>query len=678
MPHGHCFSPDDDDDEDIQDCRCHSTRSLINSMPVTHLMSAQVSPLALIIPRPHIPSVIRPRLSTSSFISSAPRTPSRSPVASHIFISPPAPNRNSCDSWNSSNYDFDDPSVDWKEDEVRLLGRTLDALPSHLITPFNGSIPPPNLLDKIARGITAAKGPNDWPHSVTATRAKLLDLARARAMEERRKSIIDEDVIFLSGNVHRPADLSKCAERNDTSPDVLQSTTNTLKRHPLYRQSSMDFMTDAKADHNESIARLSHRLQRHEHTFHHPYLRPAHLRRPMEHSLAPSTPSSSTLNASQSNMRKSTASSNSNSTFGTPVSTSAPLRPSSLRRSSTLTLASSCDMRVDPDGDGENLFKTAEFRRSGGYPDAATVGVKVKKVPTQPATPRTPSTKNVKAPYTKSKVPALSVISPPRTPPSKPRVLPTTAVKAATPIKQPKFRKGHMPSLSVSSDEEEKARSQRAKKPRTREPSWSLTVSSDPHARQTLPVSASTQITTTSSVHKDLARKRESGRSAFSLPQASSSSSDNDNEFSTASVETAATTISLSTPALPVSVPKAKLKSKEKEESKMTAKPKPIHRNLMRNPSMFGPELPCPQATPSPPSRIPLSSPIGSPVAVSLASPVTASPSTPATPLLATQTRPRTLRRAARRISFGSLRAASPVLSGESGMVALGSAFQLA
>lgn len=653
-------------------------------MPVTHLMSAQVSPLALIIPRPHIPSVIRSRLSTSSFVSSAPRTPSRSPVASHIFISPPAPNRNSCDSWNSSNYDFDDPSVEWKEDEVRLLGRTLDALPSHLITPFNGSIPPPNLLDKIARGITAAKGPNDWPHSVTATRAKLLDLARARAKEERRKSIIDEDVIFLSGNVHRPAELSKCVERNENSPDVLQPTTNASKRHPLYRQSSMDFMTDAKADHKESISRLSHRLQRHEHTFHHPYLRPAHLRRPTEHSLTPSTPSSSTLNASQSNIRKSTASSNSNSTFGTPVSASAPLRPSSLRRSSTLTLASSCDMRVDPKGDGENMFKTAEFRRSGGYPDAAIVGVKVKKVPTQPATPRTPSMKNVKTPYSKTqpKVPALSVISPPRTPPSKSRVLPTS-IKAATPIKQPKFRKGHMPSLSVSSDEEEKARSQRAKKPRTREPSWLLTASSDTYAQQALPVSAPTQITTTSSVHKDQAKKCEPGRKAFSLPTASSSSSDNDNELSTASVETAATTVSLSTPALPVSVPKAKPKPTEKEGPKMMTKPKPIRRNLMRSPSMFGPELPCPQTTPSPPSRIPLSSPIASPVAISLASPVTASPgspsmspSTPAT--LAVQTRPRTLRRAARRISFGSLRATSPVLSGESGMAALGSAFQLA
>ncbi|KAG2042469.1 hypothetical protein BDR03DRAFT_560064 [Suillus americanus] len=88
------------------------------------------------------------------------------------------------------------------------------------------------------------------------------------------------------------------------------------------------------------------------------------------------------------------------------------------------------------------------------------------------------------------------------------------------------------------------------------------------------------------------------------------SSLDNDDQFSTASVETTATTISLSTPALLVTVPKAKPKSKETEEPK-TPKPTPICRNLMRNPSMFGPELPCPQATPSPPLHIPLSAPIG-------------------------------------------------------------------
>ncbi|KAG2032404.1 hypothetical protein BDR03DRAFT_1015220 [Suillus americanus] len=92
---------------------------------------------------------------------------------------------------------------------------------------------------------------------------------------------------------------------------------------------------------------------------------------------------------------------------------------------------------------------------------------------------------------------------------------------------------------------------------------------------------------------------------------------------------------------------------------------------------MFGPELSCSQATPSPPSRIPLSSPIGPSVTVSLALPITASPSMPATPLLSTQTRPLTLRRAVRRISSRSLRPATPVLSGKSGILALGRCFLL-
>ncbi|OAX32495.1 hypothetical protein K503DRAFT_805182 [Rhizopogon vinicolor AM-OR11-026] len=629
-------------------------------------MSAQVSPLALIIPRPQIPSAI-PRLSTSSFLSPAPRTPSRSPVASHIFISPPAPNRNSTDSWNSSNYDFDDPNVQWKEDEVRLLGRTLDALPAHLITPFNGSIPPPNLLDKISRGITAAKGPNDWPHSVTATRAKLLELARARAQEERRKSIIDEDFIFISGNEHPtsiPGELNKDGAADPT--DVLQPTTNTpaRRRHTLHRQSSMDFMADTKVDHKESISRLSHRLQRHEHTFHHPYLRPGHLRHATEHSFSPSTPSSSTLNTTrQSHIRKSTASSNSNSTFGSPVSAPVALRPSSLRRSSTLTLASSCDMHVEADGHAENVFKAPEFRRSGGYPESA---VKVKKIPAhglKTSSPTTPSVKKVKtATHTKvkTKVPALSVSSPPKTPPSKAPVLPTTMIKAPASIKQPKFRKGHIPSLSVSSDEEENARSKRAKKPRTREPSWSHIAS--PDARQ--PHLAPSQIT--DHTHKvKTPQPCESRLSAASGSKTSSSSSDNDNELSTASVETAATSVSLSIPAARKREPGVQV---QKEETK----PKPARRNLGRNPSMFGPELPCPQATPAPPSRIPLSSPIYT------ASPQTPSPSAPSSPPLS---RPRTLRRAARRISFGSLanaRAASPIQSGEGSPLALGSAFQLA
>jgi len=439
-------------------------------------------------------------------------------------------------------------------------------------------------------------------------------------------------------------------------------------------------MADANGDQKESISRyvyvpftsrpsdlsifiyssLSHRLQRHEHSFHHPYLRPTHLRRAPEHSLSPSTPSSSTLNtARQSHIRKSTASSNSNSTFGSPVS--APLRPSSLRRSSTLTLASSCDMGMNVGS--ENVSKTIEFRRSGGY-ESATVGIKVKSTPVHDlkTSARTPSAKKAKTPTNakvKTKLPALSVSSPSKIPQSKPPVLPTATIKAPGSIKQPKFRKGHMPSLSVSSDEEENARSQRAKKLRTREPSWSHIAS--PDARQ--PLLASSQIT--DPAHKIRTREPNLSRnSATSDSKTCSSSSDNDNEFSTSSVETAATSVSLSISATPKRKPSVQL---QKEETK----PIPVRRHLARNPSMFGPELPCPQATPAPPSRIPLSSPI-------YTSPSPPSPGTPSTPPLS---RPRTLRRAARRISFGSLanaRAASPIQSGEGSTLALGSAFQLA
>ncbi|KAG2054430.1 hypothetical protein BDR06DRAFT_416219 [Suillus hirtellus] len=48
------------------------------------------------------------------------------------------------------------------------------------------------------------------------------------------------------------------------------------------------------------------------------------------------------LTSRRSNIQKSTLSSSSNFAFGTPVSLSAPFRPPSLRRSSMLTLASSC------------------------------------------------------------------------------------------------------------------------------------------------------------------------------------------------------------------------------------------------------------------------------------------------------------------------------------------------
>jgi len=120
--------------------------------------------------------------------------------------------------------------------------KTLDALPAHLLTPFNGSVPPSNLLDKIARGVANAKGPIDWPHSIRATRVKLMELARLRAkesapIENRRRRIPHEDDYPYPGG------------------EVLQQSTNTLSRRPLYRQSSMDFLNTAKVD-NDNITRF--------------------------------------------------------------------------------------------------------------------------------------------------------------------------------------------------------------------------------------------------------------------------------------------------------------------------------------------------------------------------------------------------------------------------------------
>lgn len=119
-----------------------------------------------------------------------------------------------------------------------IIPQTLDALPAHILTPFNGSVPPANLLDKVARGVAQAKGPEQWPHSVRATRAKLLELAKSRAKEERQKLVLREE--------------EEHPLRTGSPMDVLRQSTNTPDRPagrsklPLYRQSSMDFMQSAR------------------------------------------------------------------------------------------------------------------------------------------------------------------------------------------------------------------------------------------------------------------------------------------------------------------------------------------------------------------------------------------------------------------------------------------------
>ncbi|KAH9178163.1 hypothetical protein EDB89DRAFT_1843763 [Lactarius sanguifluus] len=246
-----------------------------------------VPPLAIIMPNPPLTR----RRSALLSRAASPRTPSmRSPVQHPLHISS-TDNRKSSDSWNSSNYDpADDPDPEWRCEHVLLLTRTLDALPAHVLTPFIGPVPPSNLLDKIARGVAQAKGPNEWPYSLRATRSKLVELCRARAKEvsaeQKRRTIIEEE------------DMDQGPE---PSREVLQHTTN-IKR-PLYRQSSMDFIQSAKLEPcgTDAFTRASRRLHRSDRLFpnpvYHPYTRPSSAD---SHTLNISTPSSTTLHSSRS------------------------------------------------------------------------------------------------------------------------------------------------------------------------------------------------------------------------------------------------------------------------------------------------------------------------------------------------------------------------------------------
>ena len=116
------------------------------------------------------------------------------------------------------------------------LEQTLDALPSHLLTPFNGPVPPSNLLDKIARGVAEAKGPADWPHSQRATRAKIVELARHRARESTPIAGIAEE---------------SCEDEEPR--EVLKPSSRVNRRRTLYRQSSMDFIPNVEANKKDNI-----------------------------------------------------------------------------------------------------------------------------------------------------------------------------------------------------------------------------------------------------------------------------------------------------------------------------------------------------------------------------------------------------------------------------------------
>ncbi|TFK75185.1 hypothetical protein BDN72DRAFT_892533 [Pluteus cervinus] len=297
-----------------------------------------VSPLAIVLPHPPLPGRRSSLLSTTSGVSS-PRTPRscNSPSVSAIFFT--NPKRNSTDSWNSSNPP-DDLDIEWKQEDISLLSRTLDALPAHLVTPFIGPIPPNNLLDKLARGVSQAKGPADWPYSQRATRVKLLELARSRAKDDAAPRVLriaeepsppmdtDDATTGVLSNDNHYSYYSTYGTPHRTSTNPANES-----KKPLYRQSSMDFMMGAELSltNKENSARLSNRLHDRQasNPGFHPYSRtprsgPRRSPSPsppstLSHTINPSTPSSSTLNSA----------------------TSILARPSAMHRSSSsLTLSS--------------------------------------------------------------------------------------------------------------------------------------------------------------------------------------------------------------------------------------------------------------------------------------------------------------------------------------------------
>ena len=107
----------------------------------------------------------------------------------------------------------------------------MDAVPQNVLTPYTGAVPPSNLLDKLARGIVNAKGPNEWPHSVRQTRQKLVELARGQTVVP---ATIDENVESTTASLRDSTNLQMSPVRS--------------RKRPLARANSMDFMQAANLE----------------------------------------------------------------------------------------------------------------------------------------------------------------------------------------------------------------------------------------------------------------------------------------------------------------------------------------------------------------------------------------------------------------------------------------------
>ncbi|KZV80349.1 hypothetical protein EXIGLDRAFT_781114 [Exidia glandulosa HHB12029] len=221
--------------------------------------------LSLALPRPSLP-----RTSSGTPAPQTPRTAVAPAKTRKRSLSSP---RTSSDSWGSYSEQGDEDGVEWLPENVCLLATTLDMLPGRITTPFHGPVPPGNFLDRLAREVVEAKG-KDWPHSIRATRVKLLEIARALPHRDTIHEEHEEELARIAAE---------------------ESKENVSIKRPLYRQSSMDFLPKKREIQlSANLGRLSSRLQRTDRIVnpgYHPYPRPA--------SRSPTPPLSTEENASQ-------------------------------------------------------------------------------------------------------------------------------------------------------------------------------------------------------------------------------------------------------------------------------------------------------------------------------------------------------------------------------------------
>lgn len=212
---------------------------------------------------------------TTAMITSPDSNPI-TPVNQRRDTSNLAHHRTSIDSWCSSisNESSMGAEYEWTPAQLQTLCKTLESLPSHLFTPYVGSVPPQNILQKLALGIKDARGPIDWPHSVKSTRQMLYKLASKLSVPPSLADAAEKAANELGNNP--PADATNTPPKRDRASRV-----------PMYRKNSMDELLPSTPEvdgkpvrstkENAHIIRASTRLQHRADRFFtfHPYANPA-------------------------------------------------------------------------------------------------------------------------------------------------------------------------------------------------------------------------------------------------------------------------------------------------------------------------------------------------------------------------------------------------------------------